>query len=92
VPSNLSLSKAASVPDSFVTAWHSWTSELDVPLMEIIQPGNSEVSRKEPPKPETTFLVWGGATSSGIFAVQVCLCPNFPYLESRPDVLISFFV
>jgi NADPH:quinone reductase-like Zn-dependent oxidoreductase len=77
VPSNISLPQAASVPDSFVTAWHSLMTELEIPLMDILYPKNGG-ARKEPPNPKTSFLIWGGATSSGMYAIQVCLYPT-PY-------------
>jgi len=71
VPSNITPQQAAAVPDSFVTAWHSLITGLEVPLMDVLLPQTGESAYKGPQDPETTFLIWGGATSSGMYAIQL---------------------
>ncbi|PRP84555.1 hypothetical protein PROFUN_05890 [Planoprotostelium fungivorum] len=64
LPDNVSPIEAASVPDSFVTAWHAFTSDLKIEL-PIDGPHGKLEDGDEP------ILIWGGATSVGHYALQV---------------------
>lgn len=72
VPPNLSLEEAATIPDSFVTAYHSLATELGVPLP------TSFPATSPPPNPDLPILVWGGATNSGQYVIQVRFSLPFP--------------
>ncbi|KAM0753909.1 NAD(P)-binding protein [Meredithblackwellia eburnea MCA 4105] len=65
IPPNLSLEEAATIPDSFVTAYHSLATELGVPLPTYFPPTSP------PANPELSILIWGGGSTCGVFAVQL---------------------
>ena len=69
VPGNISLHEAATIPDSFVTAYHSLATELGVPLPL------SFPSPAAPTNPGLCILIWGGASTSGMFAIQASPSP-----------------
>ncbi|EIW77182.1 GroES-like protein [Coniophora puteana RWD-64-598 SS2] len=57
--------RAATVSDSFVTAWHSLVTYLGLELPWPKREGY------EPPKRDERVLVWGASSSSGSYTVQV---------------------
>ena len=65
IPSNISMEQAATVPSSLVTAMHTIATELQ---LELPWPRLSDWAPKAAGEP---FLVWGAASSVGLFAVQV---------------------
>jgi NADPH:quinone reductase-like Zn-dependent oxidoreductase len=53
------------VPDNFVTAWHALTTDFGLQLPY------PKPDAYTPPEAEAPFLIWGGATSAGQFAIQL---------------------
>jgi NADPH:quinone reductase-like Zn-dependent oxidoreductase len=64
LPANLTLAQAVSVPANLVTAFHTITADLQLPLPWPVQEPSKE-SRDAP------ILVWGAASSVGDYALQV---------------------
>ncbi|KAI9791493.1 MAG: hypothetical protein M1816_003837 [Peltula sp. TS41687] len=65
VPENLTLQEAVTVPDNFVTAWHTITTHLGLPL-PWPRPENYTAPHADDP-----LLIWGGSSSVGQFALQI---------------------
>ncbi|KAK4189702.1 chaperonin 10-like protein [Podospora australis] len=65
LPANLTLQEAVAVPTNLVTAFHTITTDLGLDLPWPI-PENWK-----PAEAETTILVWGAASSVGLYTVQV---------------------
>lgn len=76
VPGNISLHEAATIPDSFVTAYHSLATELGVPLPL------SFPSPAAPTNPGLCILIWGGASTSGMFAIQILRAAGYTNILS----------
>ncbi|GFP57841.1 hypothetical protein ACSS6W_007301 [Trichoderma asperelloides] len=64
LPPNLSLEHAVAVPVNLVTAFHTITTDLELPLPWPVQELSKE-SRNAP------ILIWGAASSVGDYALQV---------------------
>lgn len=64
-PHHIPLEEAVTLPNNFVTAWHSLVTYLDIelpyPKPEDYQPSN----------PNQAFLIWGGTTSVGQYTLQL---------------------
>ncbi|KAI8684016.1 PKS-ER domain-containing protein [Fusarium keratoplasticum] len=65
IPENLSFEEAVTVPVNLVTVFHSATADLNLELPWPIPEGYT------PKKADEPILIWGAASSVGIFAVQV---------------------
>ncbi|KAI5478782.1 quinone oxidoreductase 2 [Pseudohyphozyma bogoriensis] len=65
LPPNLSIEEAVTIPDSFVTAVHSFATELSLPISLDLP------ARTPPAQKDVEILIWGGGTSVGLFAVQL---------------------
>ncbi|CAM1507142.1 Fc.00g067830.m01.CDS01 [Cosmosporella sp. VM-42] len=65
IPSGLSLQEAVTIPVNLVTVFHSATADLD---LELPWPIPGDWTPKTADRP---ILVWGAASSVGIFALQV---------------------
>lgn len=65
IPGNLSLQEAVTVPVNLVTVFHAATADLNLELPWPVPEGYTPEGADEP------ILVWGAASSVGIFAVQV---------------------
>ena len=65
VPTGCKLQEAVTVPDNFVTAFHTVTKDLELSLPWPRQPDFS------PQHADAPILVWGGSSSVGIFLLQV---------------------
>lgn len=65
VPRGLSLQEAVTVPVNLVTVFHAATADLDLELPWPIPQGWTPRDSRRP------ILVWGAASSVGIFALQV---------------------
>lgn len=59
------LPELVTVPNNFVTAWHTLEVDLHVPLPWPKPQGY------KPEQPDKAFLVWGGSSSSGQYTLQV---------------------
>ncbi|KAL7924438.1 GroES-like protein [Trichoderma austrokoningii] len=64
LPPNLTLEQAVAVPTNLVTAFHTITADLELPLPWPVQEPSKE-SRNAP------ILLWGAASSVGDYALQV---------------------
>ncbi|EHK50389.1 uncharacterized protein TrAtP1_007475 [Trichoderma atroviride] len=64
LPANLTLEQAVAVPANLVTAFHTITADLELPLPWPVQEPSKE-SRNAP------ILLWGAASSVGDYALQV---------------------
>ncbi|KAL6904134.1 GroES-like protein [Trichoderma evansii] len=64
LPANLTLEQAVAVPANLVTAFHTITADLELPLPWPVQEPSKE-SRNAP------ILIWGAASSVGEYALQV---------------------
>jgi NADPH:quinone reductase-like Zn-dependent oxidoreductase len=65
VPANLTLPEAVTVPANLVTAFHTITEDLGLELPWPLPQGWT------PPKAQERILVWGAASSVGMYVVQV---------------------
>ncbi|KAJ4311338.1 hypothetical protein N0V84_010503 [Fusarium piperis] len=65
IPENLSFEEAVTVPVNLVTVFHAATVDLNLDLPWPIPEGYTPKNAHEP------ILIWGAASSVGIFAVQV---------------------
>jgi NADPH:quinone reductase-like Zn-dependent oxidoreductase len=65
VPGNVTKQQAVTVPNNFVTAWHSLTKEFG---FELPWP---KPAGYVPPESDQGILVWGGSASVGQFALQI---------------------
>ncbi|PKS06124.1 hypothetical protein jhhlp_007441 [Lomentospora prolificans] len=65
LPDNISLQEGATVSSSLVTVFHSITHSLGLPLPWPVPDGWT------PKFADSPILIWGAASSVGIFAVQV---------------------
>lgn len=77
VPQGFSMAQAVTLPNNFVTAWHTLTFEFGFEL-----PWSKGVGKPEgyaPPKNQVAtsneakkwFLIWGGSSSCGMYALQI---------------------
>lgn len=64
LPTNLTLEEAVAVPANLVTAFHTITADLELPLPWPVQELSKEI-RYSP------ILLWGAASSVGDYALQV---------------------
>jgi len=64
-PKNVSFEAAITLPNNFVTSWHSLVTYLDIELPYPKPEGY------QPPNPDQAFLVWGGGTSVGQYVLQL---------------------
>lgn len=53
------------VPNNFVSVWHTFTADLNIPLQY------PKPAAYKPPAATAPILIWGGATSVGQYAVQL---------------------
>ncbi len=65
VPQNVSLQQAVTLPNNFVTAWHTLTWEFGFELPWPRPEGYV------PPQKDGSILIWGGSGSVGQFALQI---------------------
>lgn len=65
IPPNISMPEAATVPTNFVTVFHTVTSALNLPLPW------PKPNSYTPPAADSTILIWGGASSVGLYALQI---------------------
>ncbi|EPE31310.1 GroES-like protein [Glarea lozoyensis ATCC 20868] len=65
IPPNISMQEAATLPDNFVTVFHTLTHDLHLSL-----PWPKPASYA-PADSQTGFLIWGGASSVGMYALQI---------------------
>lgn len=65
IPCNVTLPQAAAVSDSFVTAYDALRTEMGLAIP--LEPTARARERDE------VVVVWGGASVTGIYAIQVCL-------------------
>ncbi|EXJ94017.1 hypothetical protein A1O1_02410 [Capronia coronata CBS 617.96] len=65
VPDGLSMQAAVTVPNNFVTAWHTFTKNFD---FELPWPKPQEYVPKEK---DVWILIWGGGSSVGQYVLQV---------------------
>ncbi|KAK3936489.1 chaperonin 10-like protein [Diplogelasinospora grovesii] len=66
LPKNLTLQEAVAVPTNLVTAFHTITADLELPL-----PWPVPSSSWQPELSQTPILVWGAASSVGLYTLQV---------------------
>ena len=69
LPPNLTLAEAVTVPTNLVTAIHATTTDLGLPLPWPVPPAGSTTPPVE--LSGAPILVWGAASSVGLFALQV---------------------
>ncbi|KAF2743712.1 GroES-like protein [Sporormia fimetaria CBS 119925] len=65
VPEGLSLQEAVTVPNNFVTAWHTLVTDLAI---ELPWPKPDDYV---PSDNQASILVWGGSSSVGQYATQI---------------------
>jgi NADPH:quinone reductase-like Zn-dependent oxidoreductase len=65
LPENVSMQEAVTLPNNFVTAWHTLTADLG---FELPWPKPSGYIPKEK---DEWILIWGGSSSVGQFALQI---------------------
>lgn len=65
IPANLTMQQAATVPDNLVTTFHSLRTELGI---ELPWPKSDSAAVSGAEKP---FLIWGGSSSVGQYAIQI---------------------
>jgi NADPH:quinone reductase-like Zn-dependent oxidoreductase len=68
LPKNLTLREAVAVPTNLVTAFHTITADLELPLP---WPVPVPSSGWQPELSQTPILVWGAASSVGLYTLQV---------------------
>ena len=64
IPPNLSPQEAVTIPDSFVSAYHTIATELGIPLP-------IKLPARAPEDADMPILVWGGSSSVGNYTLQV---------------------
>lgn len=65
LPDGVTLQQAVTLPNNFVTAWHTFTKHFG---FELPWPKPEDYVPKEA---EDTILIWGGSSSVGQYALQV---------------------
>ncbi|EON69675.1 hypothetical protein W97_08927 [Coniosporium apollinis CBS 100218] len=65
VPTNFAPEAAVTVPNNVVTVFHTINTELGI---QLLWPKPSDY---EPPHADAPFLVWGGSSSVGSYALQI---------------------
>ncbi|KAF2659117.1 GroES-like protein [Lophiostoma macrostomum CBS 122681] len=66
LPEGFTLQQAVTLPNNFVTVFHSVTADLGLELPEYPKPENSV-----PEESEAVILIWGGSSSVGQYATQI---------------------
>lgn len=80
IPDNLSFDAAASIPIPFFTAVQALYRRLKLPEPTPMDPIGTTATEKEP------FLIWGGATSVGQYAIQLArLSKRKVFTTASPD-------
>ncbi|CAD6566540.1 MAG: hypothetical protein TREMPRED_002726 [Tremellales sp. Tagirdzhanova-0007] len=64
IPPNLSPQEAVTIPDSFVSAYHTIATELGIPLP-------IKLPARAPEDADMPILVWGGSSSVGNYTLQI---------------------
>ncbi|KAF2279441.1 GroES-like protein [Westerdykella ornata] len=65
IPEGFSMKEVVTLPNNFVTAWHTFTTDLGV---ELPWPKPEGYSPSDADKP---ILIWGGSSSVGQYAIQI---------------------
>ncbi|KAK0209065.1 chaperonin 10-like protein [Desarmillaria ectypa] len=65
VPDSMSLAAAATIPDNFVTAFHTLFNELGLPVPKTFPAPES------PPLSSTPILIYGAGSTAGQYAIQL---------------------
>ncbi|KAG7452024.1 GroES-like protein [Guyanagaster necrorhizus] len=65
VPNSMSLAAAATIPDNFVTAFHTLFNELGLPVP------NTFPALESPPLSSAPILIYGAGSTAGQYAIQL---------------------
>lgn len=71
LPPGLTLREAVTVPTNLVTAIHTVTADLGLALPWPLPAGEGGARAWAPPEADTPILVWGAASSVGLYSLQV---------------------